>query len=222
MPLIQNPLNFNCLSATGLKTAFERAWLAWATNSVECDASSRHTLHQLATAAFKSWLLTGESAFLLDWRKGNGAQTRTKVKLIDSRQIDQSITRVTDGGSILSGVQFDDQGRVVGYWIRPFVLGNFNAAPQPVFVKARTSWGRPKAMLLFDLIAPGQIRGLSPLTPALSPAHAKTTLREFAFPSGASVPASRVTSTSACGRHATRQSGSGRHWTALPSSLRSR
>lgn len=168
-------------AARALSHQIERAWLSWATNPVECDASSRHTVHQLATAAFKSWLLTGESVFLLDWRKGNGARTATKVKLIDARQLDQSITRVSDGGSILQGVQFDGQGRVVGYWIRPFVLGNFSSAPQPVFVKARTSWGRSRAVHLFDLLVPGQVRGLSPLTAALSSAHAKGTLREFAL-----------------------------------------
>ncbi len=136
-------------------------------------------MHQLATANFKSWLLTGEGAFLLDWQKGNGALTHTKVRLIDSRQIDQSITRVHDGGSILQGVQLDKKGRLMGYWIRPFVLGNFSYAPQPIYVEARTSWGRAKAVLIFDLLAAGQIRGLSPIIAALTAAHAKGTLREF-------------------------------------------
>jgi lambda family phage portal protein len=174
-------LGITAEAARELSHQIERAWLLWAMNPVECDASSRHTVHQLATAAFKSWLLTGESTFLLDWRRGNGARTATKVKLLDARQLDQSITRVQDGGSILQGVQFDRQGRVAGYWIRPFVLGNINAAPQPVLVRARTSWGRPRAVHLFDLLVPGQIRGLSPLTAALSPAHSKGTLREFAL-----------------------------------------
>jgi lambda family phage portal protein len=66
-----------------------------------------------------------------------------------------------------------------GYWIRPYVLGNHNSAPQAVFVKAATSWGRKRIVHLFDLLMPGQIRGLSPLTAALTPSHAKGTLREF-------------------------------------------
>ena len=176
-------LNISPEAARALSHEIETKWALWAKNPVECDASQRHNVHQLATASFKSWLLTGEGAFLMDWRKGNGALTRTKVKLIDPRQIDQSITRVTDEGCILQGVQFDKFGRLVGYWIRPFVLGNFSMAPQPVFVAARTSWGRARAVHIFDLLVPGQVRGLSPLIAALSPAHSKATLREFTLAS---------------------------------------
>lgn len=170
-------------AARELSHQIESAWHLWANNPVECDASQRHNLHQLSTSAFKSWLLTGESSFLLDWQKGNGALTHTKVRLIDSRQIDASITRVNEGGSILQGIQFDKRGRVVGYWIRPFVLGDFSYAPQPIFVRARTTWGRARAVHIFDLLVPGQVRGLSPLIAALSPAHSKATLREFTLAS---------------------------------------
>jgi lambda family phage portal protein len=176
-------LNISPEAARALSHEIETKWGLWAKNPVECDASQRHNVHQLATASFKSWLLTGESAVLIDWRKGNGALTNTKVKLIDPRQIDQSITRVTDDGCILQGIQFDKVGRLVGYWIRPFVLGNFSMAPQPVFVAARTSWGRARALHIFDLLLPGQVRGLSPIVAAMSPSHSKATLREFTLAS---------------------------------------
>ncbi|OAF14121.1 phage portal protein [Bradyrhizobium neotropicale] len=172
--------------ARALAHQIETAWATWASNPVECDASGRHTLHQLATAAFKSFLLTGETVFLLDWKRAAGAATGTKVNLLDARQLDQSITRVADGnnnGSVMQGVQFDKTGRLEGYWIRPFVLGNFNTAPQAIFVKARTSWGRPRVGHLFDIIAPGQIRGISPLAAALTSAHSKKTHQEFALAS---------------------------------------
>lgn len=166
-------------AARELSHQIESAWHLWVNNPVECDASQRHNLHQLATANFKSWLLTGEGAFALDWQKGNGAVTNTKVRLIDSRQIDASITRVNEGGSILQGIQFDKLGRFCGLWVRPFVLGNFSYAPQPIYLKARTTWGRARAVLLFDLLMPGQARGLSPIVAALSPAHSMATLQEF-------------------------------------------
>lgn len=169
-------------AARELSHQIETAWQTWAGSAAECDASGRHSVHQLAVAAFKSFLLTGEMLFAVDWQKAAGAATRTKVNMLDVRQLDQSITRVAEGsngGSIMQGVQFDKNGRVEGYWIRPFVLGNFSSAPQAVFVRARTSWGRTRVGHLFDLIVPGQIRGISPLAPALTPAHSKSTLREF-------------------------------------------
>jgi lambda family phage portal protein len=176
-------INISPEAARALSHEIETKWGLWSRSPVECDASQRHNVHQLATANFKSWLLTGEGAFLMDWRKGNGALTRTKVKLIDPRQIDASITRVTPDGCILQGIQFDKVGRLVGFWIRPFVLGNFSMAPQPVFVASRTSWGRARAVHNFDLLLPGQVRGLSPIVAAMSPSHSKATLREFTLAS---------------------------------------
>jgi lambda family phage portal protein len=169
-------------AARELSHQIETAWQTWAKNGSECDASGRHSLGQLAVAAYKSFLLTGETLFAIDWQSAAGAATRTKVNMLDVRQLDQSITRVAEGNNgscILQGVQFDKGGKVEGYWIRPFVLGNVSSAPQAVFVQARTSWGRTRMGHLFDLIVPGQIRGVSPLAAALTPAHSKSTLREF-------------------------------------------
>ncbi|MGY3589014.1 lambda family phage portal protein [Bradyrhizobium sp. USDA 4341] len=167
-------------AARELSHQIETAWQEWAKTGAECDASGRHSLHQLAVAAYKSFLLTGETLFIVG-QSADGSVTRTKVNMLDVRQLDQSITRVAEGnngGTIMQGVQFRN-GRVEGYWIRPFQLGNFNTAPQATFVRARTSWGRTVVGHLFDMIAPGQIRGISPLAPALTPAHSKSTLREF-------------------------------------------
>jgi lambda family phage portal protein len=167
-------------AARELANQIERAWLAWITNPVECDASGRHALHRMVTAAFKSWLVTGEILSVIDWRAVPGARTKTKLSLLDSRQLDQTITRTLDGGaSILQGVQFNKHGAVDGYWLREHVLGSHLTAPQAKFVKAKTSWGRDRVVHFFDLIMPGQVRGLSPLIAALTPAHAKATHREF-------------------------------------------
>ena len=176
-------LNITAEVARDLSNRIERAWQAWSNNAVECDASGRHNMHQLATAGFKSYIMTGELLAIVDWRKRQGSTSGTKIKLLDSRQLDQSISRAEGDHSVVQGVAFDKQGGIAGYWLRPFVLGNMNAAPQAVFVRANTSWGRARMMHLFDLIAPGQVRGLPILTAALSSAHAKGTLREYTLAS---------------------------------------
>lgn len=165
--------------ARKLSDVIERRWRRWSSNPLECDASGRHTLHQLATASFKSYLLTGESVVAIDWQPVKGAMTRTKVKLLDSRQIDQSKTQVTDSGSVVQGVAFDKGGRVIGYFVRPYELGTLNYTPMVKYVPAHTSWGRPRILHLFDPIAPGQLRGLSPLAATLTPAQTKGVLREL-------------------------------------------
>lgn len=162
-----------------LSHQIERAWLAWCNNALEADASGRHTLHQLATAAYKSYLTTGEAVVALIWRRNKQTRTATKVRLLDSRQIDQSITRVTDTGSVVQGVDFDKGGRLRGFWIRKFPLGQINYQPLPEFVDAYTPWGCPRVLHLFDLILPGQLRGVPPLIAALTPAQGKAVLREY-------------------------------------------
>lgn len=166
-------------AARELSDEIERQWQAWASDPVECDATGRHNVHQMAFAGFKSYLLSGELAFLLDWQSGGGALSRTKVRLLDSMQIDMSITRLDEKGSVFQGVQFDKANRVVGYWIRQSVPGDIRQVRPAVFVKARTSWGRERAVLLFDLLGAGQVRGLTPLIASLSPARAKAMLREY-------------------------------------------
>jgi|GEM_PF-2116154 len=168
--------------ARALSHQIETAWASWVNNPLEVDSTGRFTLHQLATTVFKHWLLTGEAFFTLDHSKPAGATSYTKISLLDSRQLDQSITRIAEGnngGNIFQGVQFSKDSRVEGYWIRKAAMGNISTAPQAVFVKARTTWGRLRVGHLFDMISPGQIRGLSPLAPALTPAQSKRTLQEF-------------------------------------------
>lgn len=172
-------LGITAEEARDLSHKIERGWQGWAGSAQECDASGRHTLHQLASAAFKSYLLTGEAVVAFDWQRTRFAQTATKVRLLDSRQIDQSRTQITDNGSAVQGVAFDKDGRLVGYWVIPYKLGMVNYSPTPVLVPAYTSWGRPRVAHLFDLILPGQMRGLSPIIAALSPAHNKAVLREY-------------------------------------------
>lgn len=177
-------LGISPAEARSLAHQIETAWSQWSNSATEADASGRHNLHQLAGAGFRSYLLTGETLFTLDWIAARGAKTRTKLSLLDSRQLDQSISRVADGNaSIMQGVQFYTNGRLQGYHIRKFILGSFASAPQAQFVAATTSWGRPRVGHLFDLLVGGQVRGVSPLAAALTPAHSKATLREFSLAS---------------------------------------
>jgi capsid protein len=97
-------------AARDLSNRIERAWLAWASNPVECDSSGRHDVHQLANATYKSWIVTGEAVVLLDWQRGNSSRTATKVKLLDSRQLDQTIKRA-DGRTIGLKMLFETNWR---------------------------------------------------------------------------------------------------------------
>lgn len=165
--------------ARALSNEIERRFKAWSNNPLECDLSGRHTLHQLAAAGFRSYLLTGELVATLDWQRCRDAVTRTKVALLDAGQLDRT-KNITDAtGATFAGVTTDGRGRVLGYWLRPYVAGKLFNAPMATFVPVATTWGRIRVIHLFDLTAAGQVRGLSPLVAALTPSLEKNTLQEF-------------------------------------------
>ena len=165
--------------ARALSSRIETEWARWAGNAVECDRSGRFTVHDIAFSAFRSYLMTGEVVCVLDWMKTRGATTRTKINLLDSRQLDaMKSLPSTEGVSVLQGVAFDQVGRVAGYYLIPSYIGQPYTTNMSKFVAARTSWGRVRVLHLADASFPGQVRGLSPLTPALTAAQEKATLEE--------------------------------------------
>ena len=170
--------------ARALSSQIERAWKRYAGSPLECDLAGRHTLHELALAGFRSYLTTGELLAVIDWKRMPGATTRTKVQMLDSRQLDQTKTVLSDGGmATMAGVTFNAAGRVVGYFLIPLQIGKPCVTMQSNFVPAFTPWGRPRVLHLYDLVAPGQVRGLSPLVAALTPSQEKATLGEFTLDS---------------------------------------
>ncbi len=163
-----------------LGSAIEKRWIAWASNPLEADLSGRFTLHDIAAAAYKTWLRTGEIVAALDWQRCPGASTRTKVNLLDPAQLDGTKTLMGPGGNrTLQGVIFNNKGRAVGYYLLPYTLGNtVQRAPSQAF-DAYTPWGRQRIVHIFESLTAGQVRGLSPLAASLTPAHEKNSLQEF-------------------------------------------
>lgn len=162
-----------------LSHAIETKWQAWAANPLEVDVSGRHDLHSLAGGFYRSAMLNGEGLATLDWQRFPGARTRTKVALLDVAQLDATRTGVFDNWRTLNGVAFNERGRVAGYWLRRLPLGSVTAAPISQFERAYTSWGRQRVIHLFELKDARQVRGLSPMVAALTPAHERESLGEF-------------------------------------------
>jgi lambda family phage portal protein len=172
------------MEARALSSSIEKAWRLWAANPLEADLAGRHNLHDLASTAFLSYLRTGEVVAAIEWQKVRGAVTRTKVQLLDTRQLDQTKTQSGESGTgTIQGVTFDKNGRVVGYHLIPITLGKIAVTNVSIVVPAFTSWGRQKVIHLFELLAPGQVRGLTPLVSALTPSQEKSTLGEFTLAS---------------------------------------
>ena len=166
--------------ARDLSAEIERQFKSWAGNPRECDLAGRFNLHQLAFQGYTSFLVTGELVATLDVRACRDAATKTKVSLLDSNQLDRTKSGNGDGWTTFAGIHMV-RGRIEGYWLRPYIPGQLVPTPLPVYVPIATSWGRPKVLHLFEGKLPGQVRGLSPLVAALTPAHERNTLSEYAL-----------------------------------------
>lgn len=164
--------------ARALSHTIETKWTAWAGNPLEADSAGRHTLHEIAAAAFMCWLTTGEMMVAFDWRRTRDAKTATKVCLLSPSMID---SRSQEDGNlrVFQGVAFDKRGRMVGIYMRRPTLGSTVTPAPSLLVPLRTAWGRSKLLFHFEMIQPGQVRGLSPIVAALTPAQEREMLQEL-------------------------------------------
>lgn len=139
----------------------EKRWELWASQPYECDAGGRYTMAQMEAAAVRQWFATGEViSQIVTIKNRPGATTQTKVRLIPSHWLSQR-TAMFEG--LNHGVYMDTNGLPIGYLfsVRDS-LGITNEVRKP----ARDSYGRPVITHIFDGAA-AQIRGITPLAPAL-------------------------------------------------------
>ncbi len=166
-------------AARKLSTSIEVAWNAWANNPKECDLTGRNDVHALGATFLRHLLLSGEGLATIDWQRCRDARTKTKVSLLDPLQLDHSQTRTVDGGNAVSGVVFNTFGRVTGYMLQDVPLGAMTFTGAVKYVPAATPWGRTMVIHVFEQVDARQVRGLSPLVAALTPANEKESLTEF-------------------------------------------
>ena len=142
----------------------ERRWSLWTDRPYECDIEGRRSFGLMQAAAFRSWFATGEIWAELPWRERPGGRYGTKVRLVPPHRVlrrDDSMRRV------VQGVRMNRDGMAIGYLAsrKDPILGTAEYE-----VSARDRLGRTRVVHVYDGM-PGQVRGISPLTPALQVAR---------------------------------------------------
>ncbi len=138
----------------------ERRWEIWASQPYECDAAGRYTMAQMEAAAVRQWIGTGEVVASIREIARPGAETVTKVRLIPSHWLSQKSDPLN---RLDHGVHTDVNGLPVGYL---FDLPDSFHDRREVRMPARDAYARPRIVHVFDGAA-GQVRGITPLAPAL-------------------------------------------------------
>ena len=155
--------------------AVEANWRTWANDVGRYNDAQRNlTVAQLMRLAFRHKLVDGDAMAMLLWlpeRTGVGrARYATTVQIIDPDRLSNPQLRF-DQMTMRGGVEVDEYGAAVAYWIRRAHQGDWFSAAQSVHwdrVPRETEWGRPIIVHDFDHDRAAQHRGgAGILTPVL-------------------------------------------------------
>lgn len=117
----------------------------------------------IAQAMFES----GEAVIRLFQRNpADGLAVPFQIQIIEPDYIDTSKTEQLQSGYIIEGVEFDQIGRIRGYWLFPqhpgeVVITSFKPAMQSYFVPAAD------CLHVAEIERPGQVRNVPRLTPVI-------------------------------------------------------
>lgn len=138
----------------------ERRFEAYANNPLEVDAAGKQNLGQLTRAAINSCFSHGEILALLPRITNPYAKTRVKLKMLPAHKLRQD----SNGIDMYQGVQMTSWGFPLAYKIM-LRLHQWDVE-FPEIIPSRDGIGRKQVLHVFDGLA-GQVRGITPLAPAL-------------------------------------------------------
>lgn len=144
----------------------EALWRTWA-EGTDCDVGRTLNFAGLTQLVFRSGLLNGEALALPLWQPGGGAFA-TRIQVIEADRLCNPPGR-GDGVRLRGGIEIDDYGAPIAYWIRKshpgdrFARGTTFAwmavADDWERVPAFTDWGRRRVLHVHDKERTGQSRG---------------------------------------------------------------
>jgi lambda family phage portal protein len=152
----------------------EANWRAWAHDSgFYCDSERALTFPQMMQLAFRHQLIDGDSLSMVHWkpeRVGYGrARYATALQILDPDRLSNPQLKF-DQQSMRGGVEVDEDGAAVAYWIRRAHQGDWFSAAKSVHwdrIPRETDWGRPIIVHSYDHDRASQHRGIGFLTPVM-------------------------------------------------------
>lgn len=152
----------------------ESLWKSWS-ESCACDAAYRQNFASLSQLVFRSALQNGEALALPMWLERPNLPWRTCVQLIDTDRLSQPDFQLFPTKNLRGGIEIDDYGRPVAYYIRkqPEYLNFLYYGPYSggltdwLRIPAETEWGRKRVIHLFKQDRVDQSRGAPVLTPII-------------------------------------------------------
>lgn len=143
------------LREAALRDQIQRLWLQW---TDECDADGLVDFYGLQALAARALFEAGEIFIRLRARRPeDGFSVPLQLQALESEMLDHGFSQtLTNGNSIISGVEFDGVGRRVAYhfWREHPGDGASSASSQRVRVPAQS------VLHVMRVNRPGQVRGV--------------------------------------------------------------
>lgn len=172
-------LNLTNEQAEMLQAQILREFALWADTPV-CDADRTDNFYKLQQLVFLSYLMNGDAFALLPVKDQPGQPYSLRVRVIEADRVcspdryDRLVPCEVQGHrvyNIVQGVETDEDGMVVAYWIcnrHPLSgLANQAGGLHWTRVEAYGSTGRPNVLHVMNRERAGQCRGVPILAPVL-------------------------------------------------------
>jgi lambda family phage portal protein len=137
-----------------------------------CDAGKSLTLDGLALQMFAGAWTNGDGIALPLWMPEPFAPSSTRVQVIESDRLGNPYNKL-DTARLRGGVEIDDFGAPIAYWIRKAHPGDsyfymYGEDWQWERIPAATAWGRKRVIHAHDKARAGQSRGIPALAATMS------------------------------------------------------
>jgi len=149
--------------AIGWAKDVKSAWRPYA-ETTECDAARSLRFRQLTEQVFRASMVNGEALALPLWLPDSNSAYATRLQVIESDRLSNPNCRCDDE-HLRSGIEIDDYGRPLAYWIQKSHPGDrFGLMISSVVddwerIPAETTWGRPRVLHVHQKERTGQHRG---------------------------------------------------------------
>lgn len=172
-------LGLSSEEAEALQAQVLREFSLWA-DKPTCDADRVDNFYKLQQLAFLSYLMNGDAIALLPFREQPGVPYGLRVRIIEADRVcspngyDRLVESDVGGHhvySIIQGIETDQEGMVVAYWIcnrHPHSSLAFQSGTlEWTRVEAYGETGRPNVLHVMNRERAGQRRGVPILAPVL-------------------------------------------------------
>lgn len=173
-------LGMSADEALRLQNLIKKEFAIWA-NSTLCDVCDLNNFYELQQIAFNDWLRNGEEFVQLTYgEKTDFMPYELRLRLVSADRIstpnslngeyDGYDPKITNGNTIMNGVEIDSNGKVVAYWISSTFPGEYESKTTKWarVLKRGKRTGNPNILHIFNAERAEQYRGVPFLAPVIT------------------------------------------------------